>query len=308
MDLLNLFTTIYGRLGNHGMPFWVMTPYRRFVRNLANVLLPDYLLQADNRLGKKEKGLIISLTSFPARINNVWQVIECLKRQTILPEKIILWLSEEQFPERKGIPTSLIEQLDNIFELRFVNGDLRSHKKYYYVLQEFPDETFITCDDDVYYDVRMVERLIKTSHLFPNCIIANNVAEISYGSDGRLSKYVNWKSDVSFFSRKNLLQIGAGGVLYPPKSLNPLVLESEVFKRVAPFADDIWLNAMARINHIPIVKAPANNLLLPITGKSSSLTSINNGGENLNDVQIKRIRDYLVKNDCDDVYDIEYIV
>ena len=70
--------------------------------------------------GTIENGVIISFTSFPARINDVWKVVESLKNQSILPAKIILWLSKEQFPDGSGIPASLKDREGDIFEIRIV--------------------------------------------------------------------------------------------------------------------------------------------------------------------------------------------
>lgn len=306
MNRLDIFTMVYGRLHNYGLPFWMMTPLRRVVRGLANVMLPRYLAKPQKFSNKQNEKLIVSLTSFPARIDIVWIVIECLKRQTILPKKIILWLSEEQFPNGGGIPTKLKDMEDDIFEIRLVPGDIRSHKKYLYAITEFPEDTIITVDDDVYYNSLMIEVLVNTSIKHPNCIIANKVSNISYASDGCILPYLQWGNKKKHSEKTNLLQIGIGGVLYPPHCMHPLVTNEEVFSKVAPLADDIWLNSMARLMRTDVVKAPGNLLLLPIKSNSPSLSSVNNGNENMNDQQISQIRDYLRNNGYDDVYDINF--
>ena len=308
MNALDLFTKTYGKLENCGMPFWVMTPFRRIVRGLANIVLPKYLSRPYKQKTRVEKDLIVSFTSFPARIDNVWQVVECMKRQTLQPDKIILWLSDEQFPNGEGIPYSLRKEEDSIFEIRLVKGDIRSHKKYLYVLQEYPEKTFITCDDDVYYEPDMIENLVNTSLRFPNCIIANNANLIYHAADGNLLPYLQWMPATRKYESKDLLQIGIGGVLYPPNSLNPLVESVDIFQKVAPLADDIWLNTMARLKKTPIVKAPGNNLKLPIESESPTLSSVNNGSENMNDIQIRQIREYLCENGYIDVYNLSYTV
>lgn len=306
MNMLDIFTSVYGRLHNYGLPFWMMTPFRRVVRGLANCMLPMYLAKPQKCSNKQDEKLIVSLTSFPARIDIVWIVIECLKRQTILPKKIILWLSEEQFPNGSGIPTKLKDMEDDIFEIRLVPGDVRSHKKYLYAIMEFPEDTIITVDDDVYYNSQMIEILVNTSIKYPNCIIANEVSHISYASDGCILPYLQWGNKKKYSGKTNLLQIGIGGVLYPPHCMHPLVTNEEVFSTVAPLADDIWLNSMARLMRTDVVKAPGNLLLLPIKSNSPSLSSVNNGNENMNDQQISQIRDYLRNNGYDDVYDINF--
>lgn len=306
MNTLDLFTKTYGKLHNYGMPFWIMTPFRRIVRWLANIVLPRYLLYPIKEQVRVEKDLIVSLTSFPARIGDVWKVIECLKRQTILPEKIILWLSEEQFPQKKELPDSLLNQEDDLFEIRFVSDDIRSHKKYYYMFSDFPEKTFITCDDDIFYDIRMIERLVQTSKRFPNCIISNVVHKFSYDNNGDILPYRQWCSNINEYESENLIQVGIGGVLYPTHSLHQLANNKDVFMRIAPLADDIWLNAMARLNKTPIIKAFGNVLVLSIVNNSPALTNINNGTVSMNDKQLGQVREYLRNNGYADVYDLQY--
>lgn len=311
MDVLNLFTSTYGVLRNYGMPFWVMTPFRKVVRGLANIVLPYYLSRPTKRKGRLEKGLIVSLTSFPARIGDVWKVVECLKRQTVLPEKIILWLTRSQFPNGKGIPDKLKKQIDNLFEIKFVEENVRSHTKYLFAFREYPQKAIITCDDDIYYDINMVERLVSSSKRFPNCIIANGADQLKYDTKENLLPYIQWnlqyKSNIREYESNNLVQLGVTGVLYPPHCLHKLIDNSDLFMRIAPLADDIWLNAMARLNHTPVVKASGHILLLPILNNAPKLCSVNNGPEKMNDMQISQIRSYLLQNGYPDVYACSYM-
>ena len=101
------------------------------------------------------------------------------------------------------------------------------------------------------------------------------------------------------------MQIGVGGVLYPPHSLHELTLRQDLFINLTPLADDIWLNAMARLNGTPVVRSDFKWLPLPIKSDSPSLSSVNNG-QNRNDEQIANVRNYLQKNDLPDVYAPHY--
>src|SRR5690554_3540856 len=66
-------------------------------RHVANFLLPLYFKLVNFFFpkmhvlnSKDEIGLIVSFTSFPARIDNVWLVVESILRQSVKPDKIIL--------------------------------------------------------------------------------------------------------------------------------------------------------------------------------------------------------------------------
>lgn len=309
MNLLTLFTSVYSALHSYPyIPYWVLTPFRKLVRYAANLALPKYLAQVNVLRGEKENGVIISFTSFPARINNVWLVVKSLKNQSVLPEKIILWLSKEQFPKKETIPDSLWREEDSLFEIRMVDNDIRSHKKYYYVMQEFPEKAFVTCDDDIYYHPDMLKYLLEANKMYPNCVIANITRQIQFSEEGFLLPYQKWAKTQEPFASKDQIQIGVGGVLYPPNALHELTLRKDLFFTLTPLADDIWLNCMARMNGTPTVHSAMNFLPLPINSKAPSLSTSNRGGGK-NDEQLQSLGkwlDGLLINPYSDNYHIEY--
>ena len=82
------------------------------LKRILDAFVPGYFKRTANKAGyglnteHREETYIVSITSFPARINEIWITIETLLRQSFKPDKIILWLGEEQFPD-KQLPESL---------------------------------------------------------------------------------------------------------------------------------------------------------------------------------------------------------
>ena len=309
MNIYELNTKIYGNLKNFGMPFWIMTPLRRMVRCISNLVLPSYLSSRYNYKKQNiKKNLIVSLTSFPGRINIVWMTIESIKRQNILPEKIYLWLCKEQFPARESVPESLWVREDDIFEIKFVAENIRSHTKYYYAFQNYSDKIIVTCDDDIIYDPDMIKRLVDTSALYPGCIIANHSTHINFNDKGDVVPYLQWSDGYPSLATENRLQLGEAGVLYPPHCMPELLLRKDLFMKLCPLADDIWLNSMSRLKKIPVVQTKKQLQLLPISNDAPALCYVNNGEENMNDKQINDIREYLRNNNLVDVYSSDCVV
>lgn len=271
-------------------------------RAVANNVLPSYLANSPRPTGQEEADIIVSFTSFPARIDKVWLVVECMLRQTLLPKKIILWLSKEQFPTSDSVPRMLRDYENGRFEIRYMDGDIRSYKKFYYTIQEFPNHTFVTCDDDIYYHPDMLKSLVDTSLKFPGYIIANTTRQITYDKSGELNPYHLWKIDFEAYDYKNRVQIGVGGVLYPPGCLHNFVTRKDLFIHLAPMADDLWLNLMARLEGTPIMQSAQIIMPLPIKSTAPKLNSINNGVENMNDKQISQLRSWFLKEGFGDVY------
>ena len=172
---LDFFCIIYKYLQNYPfVPYWLMTPFRRLVRDLANRSLTRYLDKPCPCSRIIENDLVVSLTTFPARVNYVWQVVECMLRQTICPSKIILWLSKDQFTSKSDIPESLRKREGSIFEIRMVEGDIRSHKKYYYAAKEFPNSKIFIVDDDIYYPNKLERQIEEISKYDDETILYSN--------------------------------------------------------------------------------------------------------------------------------------
>ena len=69
-----------------------------------------------------------------------------------------------------------------------------------------------------------------------------------------------------------------------------------LFMSLAPTADDVWLNAMCRLNSTKITKISYNSNFLPLLNISGqTLNSINNK-LNKNDAQLFAVREYFIKN------------
>lgn len=235
-------------------------------------------------------GVVVSLTTFPARIESVWIVIQTLLRQTYRPERIILWLADSQFENRSNLPSNLLELEKEGLEIRFCD-DLRSHKKYYYVMKEFPNHSIITVDDDTFYPENLVEKLVDTSKKYPNTICCNLAHEISF-NNGEILPYSEWRSgadDCDIPSHK-LVPIGCEGVLYPPNSMDSNLFDIQLIKKLCPIADDLWLKSMGTIKGTKAVKTESKSITYAnlLTSKIEAL-NLSNVQDNKNDEQLKNI-------------------
>ena len=209
-----------------------------------------------NRAAQREKKIIVSLTSYPGRINAVPATIGSLLRQTVKPDKIVLWLGEEKFPNQE-LPTIFNSLRECGVEIRF-RPDLKSHTKYFYAVQEFPNDLIITVDDDLLYRKTIIEELYNSYKKFPNCISALRVHKMRFNDDASIKKYADWIMEYSSNigdSSHQFFATGVGGVLYPPHSLHTEVTNLAVIKKYCHNHDDLWLKVMAVMNGTKVVMA-----------------------------------------------------
>jgi hypothetical protein len=245
-----------------------------------------------NTTPRKTK-VIVSLTSFSVRLDDVWIVIECLYRQTYKVDRIVLWLDKGvQYEE---LPKSLKQQIERGLEVRFVE-DLRAHTKYYYALQEFKKDIVITVDDDCYYPLDTIANLIDINKEFPRSIAANRIHGIVFDKKNKIVPYSDWKHN--FKPQKNdpnlHLLTGVSGVLYPPEIFNETLFEKEVLLDICKYADDIWISMHAILNEVQIKTNTKFNKDFISISKSSRVRLLNHNSKNGgNDDQLKSVLKHL---------------
>lgn len=208
-------------------------------------------------VGKDKERVIVSLTSYPKRIGIVHQVIESLWRQTFAVDEIILYLSLEEFPNKEeDIPKKLRKMVGvNGFRIEWVPENLKSHKKYYYVLQDYSSNVVITVDDDMTYSETMVCDLIQSYRRFPFAVSARR-ARIVLKEEERLAPYRKWNGildEYTLVERGDLCAIGVGGVLYPPMISNREWFDKKNMMGITEKQDDLWLKANEVLGDISIV-------------------------------------------------------
>ncbi len=209
-------------------------------------------------MGKPQ--VIVSLTSFPARMSHVSATVEPLLDQTVSPNRIILWLAKSEFASSSDcVPDELMDlEKDTIFEIRWVEESLRPHNKYYWAMREFPDDIIITVDDDTLYPLDMVERLLQTYYLAKRCVIANRTHLVSLDGHGDIADYRDWEFEQMRYvgvPRHDLLATGVGGVLYPPRLLPDDAFDRDELVRLCDTDDDAWLMAWEVLEDIPVVNS-----------------------------------------------------
>ena len=230
---------------------------------------------------KQDKKIIISLTSFPARINTVHQTIESLINQTKKADKIILWLAPEQFPNgEKDLPENLLRLKERGLTIDWYH-DIRSYKKLIPTLRKYPNELIVTVDDDIIYKPTMLEKLYRTHVKHPKDVVCHRATKFIYERD----KFKTIAGGKKHYRGAHFLNklTGCGGVLYPPKCFYKDILNEDLILKLAPTNDDQWFWLMAALNGVGVRVAKNKEIELNYTDGSQEvgLFLINDRGDNL---------------------------
>ncbi|MEI0486191.1 glycosyltransferase [Brachyspira intermedia] len=207
---------------------------------------------------RKEK-LIISLTSYPQRMQTLDVTLYSFLDQTIKPDKIVLWLSYEEFPNlERDIPNHILNMKKFGIEIEFCKN-LRSYNKLLYSLKKYPNDIIVVADDDMYYPHDWLKLLYNSYLENKNVVHCHRAIKISFDDKNNPTPYKSWSAIYSQeLSYKNFCT-GVGGVLYKPSFFYKDVFNEELFLSLCPTEDDMWFWAMIVLNDIKI-KVVKNNI------------------------------------------------
>lgn len=241
---------------------------RRMIEYVANLTINQdarqaaWLLDGRPLPGTVRPGLIGSVTTTRDRLPAVGLAIQSMLLQTVRPERIELWLSDELSSD--DMPESLRRLERYGLRINFV-PDVGPHTKLLYALREFPQNFITTFDDDFYYPPHSVETLLRTSDKVPGAIIGNWVRQLRFGVTGKVMKAKAGKlltpkimereieisagvSNVGY----DLFAYGTSGILYPPGCMDDRVFDIDLFRTLCPTEDDVWFKAMALLKGVPV--------------------------------------------------------
>lgn len=193
----------------------------------------------------KEK-VIVSLTSWSKRIEKL-SIIECLNsicNQTYKPDKIILYLDIDEFPNKnEDLPSYILEFSDRI-EIKFCEKNLLSHDKWYWVFKEYPNDLIILLDDDIVHEENLVETLIYFHEKYQDSIISNRSHKMVVNKILNYNNFIKYENIVhgDEIISNNLFLTTGFGTLIKPSMFDDEIYDLDKITTDFKNVDDIWIN------------------------------------------------------------------
>lgn len=185
--------------------------------------------------------LVVSLTSHAARFATLQPTLQAILRQTVQPDRVILWLDEADLDH---VPAA-VRDLAGL-QIR-ICPEWRSYKKIVPTLLDHPDAHVVTADDDLYYPPDWLERLVVAVQGGARIACLRGHRVMMQGA-GRPAPYEDWAHNIDGpAAGGDIFPTGVSGVIYAPGVFHPDVTRADVFTQLAPSADDVWLYWMHRM-------------------------------------------------------------
>ena len=247
---------------------------------------------SDEKICSEE--VVVSLTTFGKRINEVYLAIESIMQGTVKPNRIVLWLAEDEF-KGKNLPVTLQKQQKRGLQIEYCE-DIRSYKKIVPTMEKYPDACVVTIDDDVMYEFDLLENLVNAHLAHPDDVCACRIHRITLDERQKPKSYLKWQWEAWPLDKSNLnFLTSGGGTLFPSHCFVNEFFNKEAFMSLCPYADDVWINAMIWMSGRKVCKAYTHSKTgcdyLLLNMEQDDALSNDNVLNCRNDMQIKAVMD-----------------
>jgi len=250
--------------------------------------------------------IYVSLTSIFKNQKQLLETLISITKQTCLPNKIFLYLSEEPYILDTGFKNKHITNLEllnflnqnkNLIKTTWVKNE-GSYRKLLPLLRQKWNEDciIITIDDDTIYDNKLIENMVN-DHNNHKCVIGY------FGFTPGFIKKTGKIEDFSTRERGPLIKkhiynfpMGKGGILYKPQFFHKtkdLFFNKNFYMKICDKQDDLWFYILRVKNNVECFLDKTPYMVKDLSNKG--LYNFFNSKNNNNTVVFKKIIEELKK-------------
>lgn len=268
---------------------------RKKLLNIRNYVVNNPFPSVEDYMSKIDERIIVSVTSFPKRFDQLVLTLKSIIMQNIVPKKIVVYFGSDTCIEDISDDMNYLKKYNVEYKIDS-SMNLKGHKKYFYALKEFKNNIVITIDDDIIFPRTMIEELIKCYEKYPNAVCARRVHKIT-SKKSCILPYNLWDKEYCNIKKPSnrLFATTGAGTLYSPYVINHLVdstFDSDRIINLCLDADDVWMKCMETLSSIKVVLAD-NDVMGDFIDVDEKYTLMpENVGKGKNDIFFKQVCDY----------------
>ncbi|AZR62455.1 glycosyltransferase [Klebsiella pneumoniae] len=226
----------------------------------------------------------INLTTTYSRLDLCSATLWSLLHQSLLPERVNLWISNQPYMADEGITElpSWIKELNNIHDIIRIHyvENIGPYRKFIPALRTCTnDDIIVYVDDDVIYARNWFEGLLSTFEKYGRkYVVASRVREKKFNLLGKLQSYnmFNVCTHEKVLS-SDFIITGVGGCVLMKKHINDAFLKLDDFKILIPKTDDIWISKIIELSNSEVMCASNQlKLIQEIEHSNNALNHTNN--------------------------------
>ncbi len=211
-------------------------------------------------------GIVVTLTTIPSRIRQIFPALNSLLDQTVLPDRILLALPERSVREqsRYTVPDEL-EEHPRITVLRS-DRDWGPATKLIPALlacADAPDTSLLAVDDDNVYPRTFVETFQRFAGELPDAALSGRGCGVP--ASLRWHKCREFLGTTVTTPKRTDIVEGCGGILVRPRFFDETLWDYDPAPARAFFVDDIWVSGHLARRKVPryVIPFPGPFVYLP---------------------------------------------
>lgn len=198
--------------------------------------------------------IIVSMTSYPARIKNVpFAIFALLKLQKLPPDEIHLWLALPQFPNKESdLPDELVVMAKSgLMTIHWLPKDTVCHKRHEIFHYCHPNDCVFIIDDDTFHKDTLISTVMEYHTKYPNAVISYNNGTLHQYQ----GKHILYNASPNGGPYTNLGRIN-GNSMFPAHIMPKEVYSYDYAKQrdyCTPICDESWITPWLVYYDIPII-------------------------------------------------------
>ena len=211
----------------------------------------EYFSNTINNNTITKSTLLVSMTSYPARIFGIYEVFISLLHQSadISTYQCFLTLAKEEFIKgEKELPLEVQKLINNGWVKLIWYHNIYSHKKLMPILNNYPENDILIVDDNIIRTNNFIEIFQNDHIIYPKEIICGTF--MNYFDNNLEQKRFNGYKDKKFGEFNSVPNIifhtaipasGVGGILYPKHTFSDKRFFNEtLYMTLCPTSDESW--------------------------------------------------------------------
>lgn len=226
----------------------------------------------------------INITTTHSRLDLCSATIWSLMHQSILPDRINLWISHDGYMADHGITDAPLwydelNKISDILRIHYVDN-IGPYRKIIPALRTAMDEDILTyADDDVIYARKWYESLLSAfNNSNGKYIVASRVRLKRLNIFGKLQSYNMFDiCNRDIVLDNSYIITGVGGCMLMKNHIKEELIFLDDFLRVVPRTDDIWLSKIFELSGASVLCCASSlKYIQEITHSNNALNQLNN--------------------------------
>ena len=229
------------------------SPYKNIKKEKVEILkkVKEYFLNTENYNKITDDTLLVSMTSYPARIDGISEVFLSLLYQSanISSYQCFLTLAKEEFKNgEEDLPAEIQKLITNGWIKIIWYHNIYSYKRLIPIVLKYPENDILIIDDDIIRESNFIDIFQSEHRLYPTDIICGAFM-FFFDNNIEMKKLIGYKDEncgeinpvPNIIFQTAIPRSGVGGVLYPKHTFSDERFFNEtLYMNLSPSSDELW--------------------------------------------------------------------